>query len=36
MTTHADRRYVGRRRPLQILSSAEVERIHEAALDVLA
>jgi len=36
MTTHADGRYVGRRRPLQILSKAEVERIHEAALDVLA
>ena len=36
MTTHADGRYVGRRRPLQILSEAEVERIHEAALDVLA
>ena len=36
MTTHAAGRYVGKRRPLQILSPAEVERIHEAALDVLA
>ncbi len=36
MTRHADGRYVGRRRPLQILEAAEVERIHEAALDVLA
>ena len=36
MTTHADARRVGRRRPLQILSEAGVERIHAAALDVLA
>ncbi len=36
MTSHADGRYVGRRRPLQILEAAEVERIHAAALDVLA
>ena len=36
MTTHADGRYVGRRRPLQIISPAEVESIHAAALDVLA
>jgi trimethylamine--corrinoid protein Co-methyltransferase len=36
MSTHADGRYVGRRRHLQILSEAEVERVHEAALDVLA
>ena len=36
MTTHADGRYVGPRRPLEILEAADVERIHEAALDVLA
>ena len=36
MTTHADARYVGRRRPLKVLADADVERIHEAALDVLA
>lgn len=33
---HADGRYVGRRRPLKIVSQADLERIHEAALDVLA
>ncbi len=33
---HADGRYVGQRRPLQIIESADVDRIHEAALDVLA
>jgi trimethylamine--corrinoid protein Co-methyltransferase len=36
MTTHADSRYVGRRRPLKVLADADVERIHAAALDVLA
>ncbi len=36
MTAHADGRYVGPRRPLRILEAADVERIHEAALDVLA
>ena len=33
---HADRRYVGRRRPLEIVAQTDLERIHEAALDVLA
>jgi trimethylamine---corrinoid protein Co-methyltransferase len=36
MIPHADGRYIGRRRPLRILTEADVERIHEAALDVLA
>ena len=36
MTTHADARRIGRRRPLQVLAEADVERIHEAALGVLA
>jgi len=36
MTQHAEGRYVGRRRPLEILAADEVERIHEASLDVLA
>ena len=36
MTKHADARYVGRRRPLKILADTDVERIHEAALGVLA
>jgi trimethylamine--corrinoid protein Co-methyltransferase len=36
MMTHADARYVGRRRPLDIVGPAEVERIHAAALEVLA
>ena len=36
MISHAGQRYVGRRRPLQIIDAAEVERVHEAALDVLA
>lgn len=33
---HADARYVGPRRPLEIVAPAEVERIHAAALEVLA
>ena len=36
MTQHAEGRYVGPRRPLRILDQAEVERIHEASLEVLA
>ena len=36
MTSHADAHYVGPRRPLQILSQADLERVHEAALEVLA
>jgi trimethylamine:corrinoid methyltransferase-like protein len=36
MMDHADARSVGQRRPLEILSPADVERIHAAALDVLA
>lgn len=36
ITTHADTRYVGRRRPLALLEDADVERLHAAALDVLA
>jgi trimethylamine---corrinoid protein Co-methyltransferase len=36
MTQHAEGRYVGPRRPLRILGQDEVERIHEASLDVLA
>jgi len=36
MTQHADGRYVGPRRPLRILGQDDVERIHEASLDVLA
>jgi trimethylamine---corrinoid protein Co-methyltransferase len=36
MTTHADGRYVGRRRPLDIVDHADVERIHQAALEILA
>jgi trimethylamine--corrinoid protein Co-methyltransferase len=36
MTQHADGRYVGPRRPLCILGRDDVERIHEASLDVLA
>ncbi len=36
MTQHAEGRYVGRRRPLEILAADDVERIHEASLDVLA
>ena len=36
MTIHADARFVGPRRPLQILDAAEVERIHQASLEVLA
>jgi trimethylamine--corrinoid protein Co-methyltransferase len=36
MMNHADARYVGPRRPLEIVSPAELERIHTAALDVLA
>jgi trimethylamine---corrinoid protein Co-methyltransferase len=36
MTVHVDGRYVGQRRPLRILAQNEVERIHQASLDVLA
>ncbi len=36
MTQHAEGRYVGPRRPLRILGADDVERIHEASLDVLA
>ena len=36
MTTHAETRYVGPRRPLRIVADADVERIHAAALEVLA
>ena len=36
MTVHADGRYVGRRRTLEILAATDVARIHEASLDVLA
>jgi trimethylamine--corrinoid protein Co-methyltransferase len=36
MTTHAKGRYVGPRRPLNVLPPDDVERIHEAALEVLA
>ena len=36
MTAHAEGRYVGPRRPLRILAQDEVERIHQASLDVLA
>ena len=36
MTVHVDGRYVGQRRPLRILAQDEVERIHQASLDVLA
>ena len=36
MTQHAEGRYVGPRRPLKILAADDVERIHEASLDVLA
>jgi len=36
MTAHAEGRFVGPRRPLRILSQADVERIHEASLNVLA
>jgi trimethylamine--corrinoid protein Co-methyltransferase len=36
MSAHAEGRFVGRRRPLRILSTGDVERIHEASLDVLA
>ena len=33
---HADARYVGRRRPLEIVGHADLERIHGAALEILA
>jgi trimethylamine--corrinoid protein Co-methyltransferase len=33
---HADGRYVGPRRPLDIVDHADLERIHEAALEILA
>ena len=36
MSAHAEGRFVGSRRPLQILSADDVARIHEASLDVLA
>jgi len=36
MTQHAEGRYVGPRRPLRIYGADDVERIHEASLDVLA
>ena len=36
MTSYADGRLPARRRQLQILEAADVERIHEASLDVLA
>jgi trimethylamine---corrinoid protein Co-methyltransferase len=36
MTTHAEGRFVGPRRPLRMLAAQDVERIHEASLDVLA
>ncbi|NLE21496.1 MAG: hypothetical protein GX624_01750 [Actinobacteria bacterium] len=36
MMDHADARYVGARRPLEIVGQADLERIHEAALEVLA
>ena len=36
MTQHAEGRYVGPRRPLKILPDGDVERIHEASLEVLA
>jgi len=36
MSVHAEGRFVGRRRPLRILSAEDVQRIHEASLDVLA
>ena len=35
MTQHAEGRYVGPRRRLRILGADDVERIHEASLDVL-
>lgn len=34
--THADARFVGRRRPLRLVSDADLRCIHEATLDVLA
>jgi trimethylamine--corrinoid protein Co-methyltransferase len=34
--THADRRHVGRRRPLEVVTRSDLARIHDAALDVLA
>ena len=34
-TVHADGRYVGPRRTLEILAEDDVARIHEASLDVL-
>lgn len=36
MTAHAEGRFVGPRRPLRMLPAEDVERIHEASLDVLA
>ena len=34
--THAESRFVGRRRPLHVIGPDDVRRIHEATLDVLA
>lgn len=36
MTAHAEGRFVGPRRPLRMLRAQDVQRIHEASLDVLA
>ena len=36
MTAHAESRFVGPRRQLRVLPAEDVERIHEASLDVLA
>ena len=36
MTAPAEGRFVGPRRPLRVLAAEDVERIHEASLDVLA
>ena len=36
MTAHAAGRFVGPRRPLRMLAAGDVERIHEASLEVLA
>jgi trimethylamine--corrinoid protein Co-methyltransferase len=36
MTAHAEGRFVGPRRPLRMLPADDVERIHQASLDVLA
>jgi trimethylamine--corrinoid protein Co-methyltransferase len=36
MIAHAESRFVGPRRPLRLLAEEDVERIHDASLDVLA